>query len=313
MPAEYRGSACRVGRSFARREPPRYPRSWMSSSKTILGFTGNSPTSDPPAGADSSDPRVSRTIIGHDLHRPTGQVEPRPSAPVPVQRTSAARSDSPVPAPRASSARPSASSAVVTQAVEEVTEQIPGRRPSHSGKTGFPAFARLFGRWTTGGTFHRRSSMDAESEDISVPRDPWAQRFVVLFGAALLSFLIALGVVRLHQCATGPLPSVRPPAAAPSSPPPAAFAPRPQPSPITPTLTAQATAAPSVASEPPRPAARPAPASSGGKSPSGEARPKPSASRSDSRAKNSAPLRPVHPSPSPVKQPDPDSLLPLAL
>lgn len=281
----------------------------MSGSKTILGFTGNSPASDPAAGGDSSDPRASRTIIGHDLHRPAGQVEPRRSAPVPRPSTARANSPGPAPRPHVPSARPSSSSAVVTQAVEEVTEQIPGRRrPSHSGKTGFPAFARLFGRWTTGGTFRRRSSLEAEADDISVPRDPWAQRLVVLLGAALFSFLIALGVVRLHQCATGPQPPpVRPPSAVSPAPSPAASAPAPpppHPTPIAPTLTAQASMMP----EPPRAA----PATSGGKRPAGELGPRPSRAPSESRAKK-APAHPAYSSPSPATQPDPDSLLPLAL
>jgi hypothetical protein len=90
---------------------------------------------------------------------------------------------------------------------DETTEEIP-RRPSHSGKSKFPALARLFGRWTTGGGFRARSGMSRVDDDLlNVPRDPLVSRVAMFVVAALLSFLVALAVLKVHRCSTSVVPS----------------------------------------------------------------------------------------------------------
>jgi hypothetical protein len=112
---------------------------------------------------------------------------------------------------------------IVTDAM---TEELPAR-PSHSGKTKFPAFARLFGRWTTGGGFHSRSELSADDDDLpNVPREMWASRVAIFALAAFLSFLAALAALKLHRCsqsvsrpsATASAPAASPPEAASTTP-----------------------------------------------------------------------------------------------
>ncbi len=288
----------------------------MSGHKTILGFTGNSPTP-PGTGAGSDEPRASHTIIGHDLHLPTGQVNLRKSVPssVPPRRSDSASSlpCASLPQRRSDSAslpRACDDSGVVSQsAIDEVTEQLPShRRPSHSGKTGFPALARLFGRWTAGGTLRRRSSLDGDA-DLEVPRDPWVQRLVILLGATLLSFVVALVAVKLHQCSTADPPrAAAPPTSLAPRPEPAALptpAPRPEPVPAPPSTPAPAASAPvtrPISSDPSRRVF--AAAVGATRQPS-----RPARSTAESRSRK-APPAPAVPAP---PQPDPDSLLPLAM
>ena len=96
---------------------------------------------------------------------------------------------------------------------DETTEELPAR-PSHTGKSKFPAFARFLGRWTTGGGFLSRSGMFGGVDELPrVPRDPWLSRVAIFVVAALFSFLVALAVLKLHQCReTGSSPSGTTPA-----------------------------------------------------------------------------------------------------
>jgi hypothetical protein len=96
---------------------------------------------------------------------------------------------------------------------DETTEELPAR-PSHTGKSKFPAFARFLGRWTTGGGFLSRSGMFGDADELPrVPRDPWLSRVAIFVVAALFSFLVALAVLKLHQCSkTGSSPSGTTPA-----------------------------------------------------------------------------------------------------
>jgi hypothetical protein len=152
----------------------------MSGSKTHPGFFGGS---EPPASKsdEEASPRAARTVIGHEIHLRAQQV-PGPAGKLP-------------PNPHAET------SEGVPQAItDETTDQLPAR-PSHTGKSGFPALARLFGRWTTGGGFLSRSRMSAGDDDVpKVPRDAWASRVVIFVAAAIFSFLVALAVLKLHQC-----------------------------------------------------------------------------------------------------------------
>ena len=152
----------------------------MSGSKTRPGFFSGG---EPPASKPDEEPsaRATRTVIGHEIHLRTPLV-PSPAAEAP-------------PPPR-----PTTSGGVLEPITDETTEELPPR-PSHTGKSKFPALARLFGRWTTGGGFLSRSHMPVDDDDLPrVPRDAWVSRVAIFVMAALLSFLVALAVLKLHQC-----------------------------------------------------------------------------------------------------------------
>jgi hypothetical protein len=181
--------------------------------KTRPGFFGSdeAPASNPD---DEASPRAARTIIGRALH-----LRPQPQ-PLPVASAPPGRRE-PTPA------------AVPKTAPEEVTERV-NLRPRHTGKSKFPAIARLFGRWTTGGGFLSRSRMSGiDADPLTVPREAWPSRVAVFVVAALLSFCVALAVLRVRQCGTStppPTAATQAPAAAPAPPP--AVAPEPVASPV---------------------------------------------------------------------------------
>jgi hypothetical protein len=152
----------------------------MSGSKTRPGFfSGGEPPATKPDEEPS--PRAARTVIGHEIHLRTPLVpSPETEAPPPP--------------------RPTTSGGVPEPITDETTEELPPR-PSHSGKSKFPALARLFGRWTTGGGFLSRSHMSDGADDLPrVPRDAWVSRVAIFAMAALLSFLVALAVLKVHKC-----------------------------------------------------------------------------------------------------------------
>ena len=195
----------------------------MSGSKTKPGFfSGGEPPASKPDEEPS--PRAARTVIGHEIHLRTPLV-PSPAAEAP-------------PPPR-----PTTSGGVPEPITDETTEELPPR-PSHTGKSKFPALARLFGRWTTGGGFLSRSRMSVDDDDLPrVPRDAWASRVAIFAMAALLSFLMALAVLKVHQCSE------------PGSPPPGKTRASMSPAPPVPTPVA---AAPAVLPTPSAPPALPA-------------------------------------------------------
>lgn len=218
----------------------------MSGSKTRLGFSGG----DEPPPSDSegeASPRAARTMIGHDIHlRAPLNLRPAGSAPLtPRQGTPARVPETP---------RQEALGGVPEAITDDTTEELPAR-PSHSGKTKFPALARLFGRWTTGGRFLSRSRMSGSDDDFSdVPREAWVSRAGVFLLAAVFSFLVALAVLKLHRCSTaasGPsVPTQVSATSAPYVPPAAGVAPEvlPTPSPAPGPSAAAPVAAISVAS-----------------------------------------------------------------
>ena len=161
----------------------------MEGSKTRPGFSGGDEI--PPSKTEGeASPRLARTIIGRALHlRPP----PKPLA--------------------AATARPSQREAAIAGVPEPVTDEVTEKvdpRPGHSGKSKFPAFARIFGRWTTGGGFLSRSRMSRLADDpLDVPRETWVSRVVIFVVAAILSFLVVLLVLKIHRCG----PAVSPPAA----------------------------------------------------------------------------------------------------
>lgn len=172
----------------------------MSGSKTRPGFSGGDepPPSDPEADVS---PRAARTMIGHEIHL-RAPSDPGPAAGVPPTPSEEVLARVP-PTPR-EEARASVPEAVT----DETTEELP-LRPTHTGKTRFPALARLFGRWTTGGGFLSRSRMSGtDDEPLNVPREAWASRVAIFAAAGLVSFLVALAVLKVHQCSTSaPKPS----------------------------------------------------------------------------------------------------------
>jgi len=124
------------------------------------------------------------------------------------------------PRPAAQVPPPPVETSVPEAIPDETTDQLPPR-PSHTGKSKFPAFARLLGRWTTGGGFLSRSGIYGGADDLPrVPRDPWVSRVAIFVVAALFSFLVALAALKLHRCSdTGSPPSGTTPASATPAPP----------------------------------------------------------------------------------------------
>jgi hypothetical protein len=150
----------------------------MPGSKTRFGFSG---TDEPlPLEGQSPDaPRAARTVMGHETHRPgqAGTSSPRIET----------QGGGPPPEPR--------SGVPETVVRDEITEKV-GYRQGHTGKSKLPAIARLLGRWTTGGGFLSRSRILADETLPELPRNVWPSRIAIFLGAALLSFLIALAVLK---------------------------------------------------------------------------------------------------------------------
>jgi hypothetical protein len=237
----------------------------MSGSKTRLGFSGGSepPPSDPKGEIS---PRAARTMIGHEIHL-RAPPDLRPAAGVPETPRQEALADEPgTPRQEALAGTPAtplgeARASVPETAIDEITEELP-LRPSHTGKTKFPALARLFGRWTTGGSFLSRSRMSGIDGDLlNVPREAWVSRVAIFAVAGLLSFLVALAALKVHQCNTpAPPPSVTGQASvtpAPPLPPAAGATPAVLPEPPAPPGPAAAAVPPPAATVPVAPIAPP--------------------------------------------------------
>jgi hypothetical protein len=168
------------------------------------GFSGgNGPT----------DVQSARTLYGHDLHLNRGELD-----------AGAVRD----PAPETPS-RP------VTQEEEfapEPTDSLRGR----SGKSRFPALAKLFGRWNTRGQFEPRY---AEDDDLdTVPRERLLRPLAIVVATAAISFFIVVGLLKLRDStSTAPEPEpvaqplVSPPVTSPPPPAPRAQAAAPVPAP----------------------------------------------------------------------------------
>jgi hypothetical protein len=169
------------------------------------GFTG---------GDGPTDVQSARTLYGHDLHLEPGAVDVSPAQPV-------SQPDEPV------DLRP-----VTTE--EEFTP--PARFPSHTGKSRFPALARLFGRWNTHGRFEARI---ADDDDLDVvPRERFLRPLAIVVATSAISFFIVVALLKLRDStgAEPPQPLVSAPAAtqtaAPSPAPAPAPAAAPRPAPV---------------------------------------------------------------------------------
>ena len=148
----------------------------MPGSKTRFGFSGAGEPL-PLSGGAPDAPRAARTVFGHEAHLPGRASTPRFGVPA---ATRAAEPRSGVPE---------------TVSHGDSTEKVTGHR-THSGKSKFPAIARMLGRWTTGGGFLARSRPHSGQALPGVSRGVWLSRIAILVGAALLSFLIALAVMK---------------------------------------------------------------------------------------------------------------------
>jgi hypothetical protein len=269
----------------------------MSGSKTRPGFSGGDEP--PPSNPEEAlSPRATRTVMGHAIHLHV-PADPGPA----VRVTSSPREEAPADVPES--------------VTDETTEELPPR-PRHSGKSNFPAFARLFGRWTTGGGFRLRSRMSSANDDpLDVPREAWVSRGAIFVLAALLSFLVALAILKLYG---GGSSVSRPSAATPASatpalptPPSASAASADEPAPAA--REDPPAAVLPAATDPAAPSARPR-----GVRPHATHRPAKRAGSSSARVVPGATLKlPAHPSRTPhpptpaARNTDADSLLPLRM
>jgi hypothetical protein len=269
----------------------------MSGSKTRPGFSGGDEP--PPSNPEEAlSPRATRTVMGHAIHLHV-PADPGPAARVP------------------SSPREEAPAGVPETVTDETTEEFPPRS-RHSGKTKLPAFARLFGRWTTGGGFRLRSRMSGADDDtLNVPREVWVSRLAIFVLAALLSFLVALAILKLHgggSSVSRPSAATQAPATSDlPTPPSAGTASADEPAPAA-REDPPATVLP-AATDPVAPSARPP-----GVRPQATHRPAKRAGSSSARAVPGATLKlPAHPSRTPhpptpaARDTDADSLLPLRM
>jgi hypothetical protein len=166
----------------------------MAGTKTRFGYFGSG-GDDPPETGESG---AARTVIGRDLHLPKLPPEiapastPLPPSPSPPVRGAMAPSDrAPVAAP-------------MTEATTAAIRERPGRRPRPS------RFARLLGRWTTGGHFRSgpmADAMEVTDDDLKLPRDTAARNLLLVLAIAALTFLITFAVIKWREPrAAAPLP-----------------------------------------------------------------------------------------------------------
>jgi hypothetical protein len=148
------------------------------------GFSGgNGPT----------DVQSARTLYGHDLHLDRADLD-------------GAAVHEPADAEATAPARP------VTQEEEfvaEKTDSMGGR----SGKSRFPALARLFGRWNTRGDFESRAT-ESDYEFDSIPRERLLRPLAIVVATAAISFFIVVGLLKLRDSTGGSPPVTAAPAPA---------------------------------------------------------------------------------------------------
>src|SRR3954452_20203181 len=133
---------------------------------TRSGFPGGFSGGDGPTDTQSA-----RTLFGHDLHLEPGSVDVSPGRSAPVD--------------------PDAARPVTTE--EEFT--APVRVPSHSGKSRFPALARLFGRWNTHGQFETNLDDDLDV----IPRERFLRPLAIVVATAAISFFIVVALLKLRD------------------------------------------------------------------------------------------------------------------
>jgi hypothetical protein len=198
----------------------------MSGQKTILGFSSSK--DDPPKPNEAL---AARTVIGREVHLPERNLGPT--------------NDQPIDRPAIYEQTQEQPSVIPTPLPEETTVPVvrSSMRPSHTGKSRFPAIARFFGRWTTGGSFLSKSQLDANEE--LVPAQTKGVRTILLVSViAVLSFLIVWFLVQFtsRPDPTAERPSIPPPRSVSEEP---KALPPPAPPPPTPSPVGPAPVAPS--------------------------------------------------------------------
>jgi hypothetical protein len=144
----------------------------MAGARTRFGFAGS--------GGEDLGPRSSPTVLGHAVHLGT------PASGEVVGHAPARPDGDPVAPPPA--AEPGAAA------------EVPGRPPSHTGKSNFPSMARLFGRWDEDGKLviddPRVGGAAIDDDDsLVVPRErgirPWMLLVIALaVGLAVVAFAV---------------------------------------------------------------------------------------------------------------------------
>jgi hypothetical protein len=219
----------------------------MAGSTTRFGFASG-------AGGDAEDEaRAATTLYGRDLHLDRAALS---SLGVPAHAPEAVEQGAAAPAAEAAAESPGDDAPALTP-------------PEHTGKSRFPALARLFGRWNTGGDLVEHADRDSLFE---IPRPSYRRPLGILAVAASVGFLVVVLLIRFNHHPTparvqapqtqplaAPQPPQPPPAVRPVAPAPPVAAPQAQPIAVPP---AQPVAAPPEArptlkaAEPPRPAVR---------------------------------------------------------
>jgi hypothetical protein len=176
----------------------------MSGAKTRFGFAGDG--SEPP---DSDEARGARTIIGRDIHLPMPPSFAPPAGP--TSEPSPAAKIAPTPQAPAMSR-----TAIPGPLTDEITAELPSRRPRPQGKS---RLARFIGRWTKSGRFvsESRGPGKGDYDNLEIPRDPLARNVVLVLVVALVTFLLTLLGVKARQHLAGKPSPPSAPAAAPTA------------------------------------------------------------------------------------------------
>src|SRR6185436_15477190 len=96
----------------------------------------------------------------------------------------------------------------VTQEEEFVPEKTDSLR-GRSGKSRFPALARLIGRWNTRGEFEPRTDDDDDFD--TIPRERLLRPLAIVVATAAISFFIVVGLLKLRDSTSVPAPVVASP------------------------------------------------------------------------------------------------------
>jgi hypothetical protein len=143
----------------------------MAGGRTRFGFARS--------GGEELGPRSSPTVLGHAVHLGT------PVASEIVDRASD---------------RPDSDAVVALLAAEPGAVEVPGRPPSHTGKSNFPSVARLFGRWDSEGKLviddpHVGGAALGDDDSLILARErglrPWMLLVIaVALGLAVIAFAL---------------------------------------------------------------------------------------------------------------------------
>lgn len=143
----------------------------MAGPRTKFGFAES--------GGEELEPRSSPTVLGHAVHL---------GAPLSGEVADGAPS------------RAAGDPVAPPSAAEPAAAEVPGRPPSHTGKSNFPSVARLFGRWDEEGKLiiddpHVGATTIDDGDSLVVPRErgfrPWMLLVIALaVGLAALAFTL---------------------------------------------------------------------------------------------------------------------------